>query len=170
MIPILQNIKSSKLMNRPRLLIYAKTGLTRTLFLTTKNVMARKSVQSAGVQTAISQKAAPARAVTLLCRFSTRITVQRSSSYARFVTPHFFPMKEGFQLQSYNALTVAGHWLQKKKGNTLSYINASIQNALIILTTSKRLIKLTLLKNMAKINISSTTSTASSRWIFSAWT
>lgn len=33
MIPILQNIKSSKLMNCPRLLIYAKTGLTRTLFL-----------------------------------------------------------------------------------------------------------------------------------------
>ena len=33
MIPILQNIKSSKLMNSPRSLIYAKTGLSRTLFL-----------------------------------------------------------------------------------------------------------------------------------------
>lgn len=74
-----------------------------------ENVMARKSVQTAGVQTAIFQKAAPAHAVTLLCRFSTKITVQRSSSCARFVTPHFFQMKEGFQLQSYNALTVAGH-------------------------------------------------------------
>lgn len=139
MIPILQNIKSSKLMNCPGSLIYVKTRLTRTLFLTTKNFMARKSVQSADVQTAISQKTAPAHAVTLLCRFSTRITVQRSSSCARFVTPHFFQMKWGFQLQSYNALTVAGHWLQKRKGNTLSYISASIQNALIILTISKRL-------------------------------
>lgn len=115
MIPILQSINSLKLMNCPESLIYAKTGLTRILFLTTKNIMARKSVQSADVQTAIFQKTAPAHAVTILCRFSTRITVQRSSSCARFVTPHFFQMKRGFQLQSYNALTVAGHCLQKKE-------------------------------------------------------
>ena len=61
-------------------------------------------------------------------------------------------------------------------GNTLvpkkdrkHFINASIPNVLTTFTTSKKLTRQISQRIMVKINISSITSTVSSRWIFSAW-
>ena len=49
-------------------------------------------------------------------------------------------------------------WLTRKTANTLLSTNVWIPNALIIFTTSKKSVMKTLLKTMAKTNISSTTS------------
>ena len=67
----------------------ARTGLTKSLSLTTRNAMARKSVPSADARNAISLTTAPAHAVTPLNRSFTRITAPKASSSARSVLPGF---------------------------------------------------------------------------------
>ena len=82
----------------------------------------------------------------------------------------FSPAESRFSSVSCAAHIAAMHLFRRKTGNTLLSINVSIRNARIIFTTLKRSIRLTSKKAMARINTSSTTSTVSSRWIFSPWT
>ena len=68
-----------------------------------------------------------------------------------------------------DVLIAATPWFPKRTGNTSLSINASIPNVLTTFTTSKKLTRQISQRIMVKINISSITSTVSSRWIFSAW-
>lgn len=85
MIPILPNIKNSKLMNSHVSLTSGRTGLTRNSSLTLKNVTLRKYAPSAAALNVTSRSAASSPAFAPPSLSSTRITVPKGSFSVRSV-------------------------------------------------------------------------------------
>ena len=132
--------------------------------------MAGNSGLSADVVSATSLTTAPVPAAMPRNLSFTKTMARKVSSSARSVLRSSLLHKAASPALSCAVPIAAMHLFQRKTAGTLSSINALTRNVPITFITSRMLTRLTSMRTTAKTNTNSTTSTVSSRWIFSAWT
>lgn len=108
----------------PLSLTSVRTGLIKSLSLTTKNAMAGKYAPSAVVPSATSLTTAPAHAAMPRNHSFTKTMAPKVRSSARSVLRGFLLQKAASPVLSYAVPTAAMHLSQRKTESTLSSINA----------------------------------------------